>query len=214
MLEPRKGDYNWAHFDHVVDVAEKYGIQVYGITAYWSGWTKPYTEEGIQEYLEYLKTCVTRYKGRIHHWEIWNEPNIFFWQGPKEMYTDLLKRCYQMIKEIDPEIQVLGLSTAGIDFDFIETNVKKEAPFDILTIHPYRSILVEDVFIEDLQKADKLVQLTNGTHRPIWNTEMGWANHTEHPILRQDFVPHSERKQAEVKVYPSSATAVAKQGSP
>ncbi|MBR4249578.1 MAG: beta-galactosidase, partial [Verrucomicrobia bacterium] len=110
ILQPRRGDYNWVHFDHLVDVAEKYGIQVYGITAYWSGWTKPYTEEGIQEYLEYLKACVTRYKGRIHHWEIWNEPNIFFWQGPKEMYTDLLRRCYQMIKEIDPDIQVLGLS--------------------------------------------------------------------------------------------------------
>ena len=198
ILQPRRGDYNWAHFDHLVDVAEKYGIQVYGITAYWSGWTKPYTEEGIQEYLEYLKACVTRYKGRIHHWEIWNEPNIFFWQGPKEMYTDLLRRCYQMIKEIDPDIQVLGLSTAGIDFDFIETNVKKEAPFDILTIHPYRSILAEDTFIEDLQKADKLVQMPDGSHRPIWNTEIGWATHTEHPIVRQDFVPHSERKQAEL----------------
>jgi hypothetical protein len=36
---------------------------------------------------------------------------------------------------------VLGLSTAGIDFDYIHRMLELEAPFDILTIHPYRRIL-------------------------------------------------------------------------
>lgn len=198
MLEPRKGEYNWPLFDHLVSTAESYGIQVYGIAGYWSGWTQPYTQQGIEDYLEYLRACVTRYQGRIKHWEIWNEPNIFFWQGPKEMYAELLIRSYRMIKEIDPEIQVLGLSTAGIDFTFIDQMLKKETPFDILTIHPYRSVLVEETFIKDLQKADLQINPSpEAPRRPIWNTEMGWATHTEHHMLRQDFTPNSERKQAE-----------------
>lgn len=198
MLEPRKGEYNWPFFDHLVSTAESYGIQVYGIAAYWTGWTQPYTEQGIEDYLDYLRACVTRYRGRIKHWEIWNEPNIFFWQGSREMYAELLIRSYQMIKEIDPEIQVLGLSTAGIDFNFIDQMLKKETPFDILTIHPYRSVLVEETFINDLQKADRQINPSpEAPRRPIWNTEMGWATHTEHHMLRQDFTPNSERKQAE-----------------
>lgn len=197
MLAPRKGEYNWEHFDTVVDSAERYGIQVYGVAAYWAGWVKPYTEEGIVEYLNYLKTIATRYKGRIYHWEIWNEPNIFFWQGTPEMYADLLSRSYKTLKEVDPNIQVLGLSTAGIDFDFIEKMTGLKVPFDILTIHPYRSVLKEAELIKDLQRADSMVLTENGKHKPIWNTEIGWATHTDHPCLRQDFVVNSERKQAE-----------------
>lgn len=114
------------------------------------------------------------------------------------MYAELLIRSYRMIKEIDPEIQVLGLSTAGIDFTFIDQMLKKETPFDILTIHPYRSVLVEETFIKDLQKADLQINPSpEAPRRPIWNTEMGWATHTEHHMLRQDFTPNSERKQAE-----------------
>ena len=199
MLEPRKGEFNWPFFDHLVSTAESYGIQVYGIAAYWTGWTQPYTEQGIQDYLEYLRACVSRYQGRIKHWEIWNEPNIFFWQGTPEMYADLLIRSYQLIKEIDPEIQVLGLSTAGIDYAFIDKMLEKETPFDILTIHPYRSVLVEESFIKDLQKADRQINpSSDGPQRPIWNTEMGWATYTEHPMLRQSFAPNSERRQAEL----------------
>lgn len=193
MLEPNKGQYNWEFFDHVVASAEKYGIQVYGILGYWAPWTKPYTEEGIQDYLTYVRACATRYKGRIHQWEIWNEPNIFFWQGPKELYAELLIRSYKAIKEIDPDIQVLGLSTSGIDFDFIQKMLKLDTPFDILTVHPYRSVLVEKTFIDDLQRASNMIQ-----NRPVWNTEMGWPTHTEHPVVQQDFIPaNTERKQAE-----------------
>lgn len=206
-IERSQGEYHWDFYDHVVNSAEKYGIQVYGLAAYWGRWTKPYTEEGIEDYLHFLRACVTRYHGRIWHWEIWNEPNIFFWQGDKELYAELLKRAYQTIKEIDPNIQVLGISTAGIDFDFIEKMIKLEAPFDILTIHPYRAFLKEKEFINDLQRAEKQI-LQNGVKRPIWNTEMGWATYVEHPLVKQGFHVCSERKQAELIVRAHLSTIV------
>jgi len=58
-----------------------------------------------------LRQLVQRYRDRIKQWEIWNEPNIFFWQGPKELYAECLIKSYQAIKETDPTAEVLGIST-------------------------------------------------------------------------------------------------------
>ena len=164
--------------------------------AYWPSWSKGYTQEGVKQYAEFLRVLVRRYKDRIKHWEIWNEPNIFFWQGPKELYADLLIAAYKAIKEEDPAAQVLGISTAGIDYGFIADMLKRNTPFDILTIHPYRKTLKDGEFIADLAKASDQVKLPDGTPRPVWITEMGWATHVPHHVLGQDFAPNSQKAQA------------------
>ena len=73
-----------------------------------------------------------------------------------------------------------------------------QAPFDILTIHPYRTHLNDLAFIEDLKKVSDQVKLPDGKRRPVWLTEMGWATHTPHNTLRQDFAPNTLRAQAEL----------------
>ena len=167
-IETSKGKYSWAFTDSVVKIARKNGISVYAIAAYWPAWTKEYTKEGIDDYISFLKELVRHYKNDIHQWEIWNEPNIFFWQGPKEMYAELLMKSYVAIKDVDSTAQVLGISTAGIDFDFIQKMQDLQAPFDVLTIHPYRSELVESEFISQLKRAFDMAVLPGGKPRPVW----------------------------------------------
>ncbi|MDX9754735.1 MAG: beta-galactosidase, partial [bacterium] len=190
-LEPRKGEFDFSYYDALIACAKRHGIQVYAILCYWSSWTKPYTAEGLADYLDYVKAIVTRYKEDIHQWEIWNEPNIFFWQGPKEMYAEMLIQSHSLIKSIDPSAEVLGISTSGIDLKFIQHMMDLGTPFDVLTIHPYRRILNDRDFIADLKEASDLVQNADGTKRPVWLTEMGWATFTPHNALRQDFIPTS-----------------------
>ena len=197
-IERQRGQFDWTYYDSLVACARRNGITVYAIVGYWTGWTKPYTSEGIEDYVRFLKVMVQRYKKEIKQWEIWNEPNIFFWDGPKDLYAQLLTKSYAAIKETDPAAQVLGLSTAGIDQKFISRMLELKAPFDILTIHPYRSHLNDQAFIEDLKKVSDLVKLPDGTRRPVWLTEMGWATHTPHNTLRQDFAPNTLRAQAEL----------------
>jgi hypothetical protein len=197
-IEPRKGEFQWKFYDDMMACAQRNGITVYAIVCYWAPWTKPYTPEGIEDYVRYLQALVKRYGKDIKQWEIWNEPNIFFWQGPKEMYAELLKRSYAAIKELDPQAEVLGLSTAGIDYKFMDQMLALQAPFDILTIHPYRRVLKDTEFIADLKKASDKVMLPNGRRRPVWLTEMGWATFTPHNTLRQDFAPTPLRAQAEL----------------
>jgi len=179
-IETRPGGYDFRFYDQVVDTALRHGISVYGLLAYWSRWTEPYTEQGIDAFCCWARAVVLRYRDRIKHWEIYNEPNIFFWSGPRDLYPVLMKKCYQVIKEADPEATVLAISTAGIDRRFIQFCMDANAPFDILTIHPYRRHLSEPGFARELQDAAQLVE-----QRPVWITEMGWSTQIQGTSERQ-----------------------------
>ena len=197
-VQPQEGVFEWDYYDAVMECAQRYGISLYVLVHGWANWTDNYTEKGIEQYLVYLRALVDRYKGFVKHWEIWNEPNIFFWQGPKEMYPKLLERAYAVVKEADPEADVLGISTAGIGWDFIQMVLDAKAPFDVLTIHPYRRVLKDRVFIDELKKVYEMVRLPNGTPRPVWITEMGWTTYTPHHTIRQGFRPVTFREQAQL----------------
>ena len=77
---------------------------------------------------------------------------------------------------MDSTAQVSGYLPAGIDFDFIQKMQELQAPFDVLTIHPYRSKLVESEFINELKRASDVAVLPGGKRRPVWITEMGWRH--------------------------------------
>ncbi len=180
VIEPRKGQFDWSFYDRVVATAKRHSISVYGLLDYWSDWTRPYTPEGIEDYCRYVRAVLERYKSDIHHWEVWNEPNIFFWQGPKDMYADLLQAAYKAIKQADPTAEVAGCSTSGIDLDFVRRVMKLGGPFDILTVHPYRDELLDRPFIQELQQAAAEIKKPDGQVRPVWITEIGWGTHMPH----------------------------------
>ena len=195
-IEVAPGKYDWSFYDRVVATAKRHGISVYGLLAYWSPWTKPYTAEGIEDYCRFATAAVTRYRGDIQDWEVYNEPNIFFWQGPRDMYAELLTKAHAAIKQANPNARVLGCSTAGIDLDFIRRTMELGASFDVLTIHPYRSRMDDRQFIADLQEAAQVVKQADGTRRPVWITEMGWATHVLHNSSTGGFRVTTQRDQA------------------
>lgn len=194
--ERSPGKYDWSFYDQVVDIAHAHGMSVYALMCYWSEWARPNTQEGIDAYCRWVREAVRRYKARIHHWEIWNEPNIFFWSGPRELYAKLLTQAYETIKAEDPAAQVLGCSTAGIDSDFIRKTIGWGGRFDALTIHPYRGSLDDLAYIEDLRQARELVG-----GRDVWLTEIGFPSHL--------VTGWSERRQASLvaRVYLASAAS-------
>jgi hypothetical protein len=65
--------------------------------------------EDLPLYLEYVRRTVTRYKGRVHAWELWNEPDMpRFWDGPiEELYT-LVVKAAETVREADPDAILLG----------------------------------------------------------------------------------------------------------
>ncbi len=169
--EPVEGKFDWQFYDDLVAIARAHGISVYGLLGYWSNWADANTPKGVEQYCRWARQVVRHYRGRINHWEIWNEPNIFFWTGPKKLYGELLRQAYDAIKAEDPNAVVMGCSTAGIDTRFIKNVMAWGGKFDALTIHPYRGALDDLHFIKELQDVRELVG-----GRDVWLTEIGFPS--------------------------------------
>ncbi len=195
LVEPKEGTWDFSQFDKIVAEAEKRDIHILGILGYSVSWAKPAWEHPDQ-WSEYVTKTVSRYKGRVRFWEVWNEQNIeVFWKDPNpEKYTCFLKRTYEAAKKADPDTTILFGGTAGIPMEFIEQCLKAGggAYFDVMNIHPYRSGLVTKVqtreFKDDIAKLHVLLEKYNVGSKPVWITEMGWSDYVALRNTCRDFI--------------------------
>lgn len=166
------GTFDFKTQDDMLAVARRHGLSVYGLVAGDTRSTFICTPEGRAAYASNIVACVRHYGPLgVKDWEIWNEPNHpGFWKGPHEDYVTLLKTAYEAVKRTDPAAQVLGCSTAGLDWKFIGLCVSNQAPFDAVTTHPYRGTADETSFRKDL---DRVTEMVGG--RKNWLTELGWS---------------------------------------
>lgn len=65
---------------------------------------------------QWTKHCVEKYGQKeveSWYWEVWNEPNIFYWQGPHEDYFKLYDYAIDGVRRALPTARVGGPETAG-----------------------------------------------------------------------------------------------------
>ncbi|MGI5868620.1 MAG: endo-1,4-beta-xylanase [Kiritimatiellia bacterium] len=119
-IEPVRGTFNWERHDDAVTIAREEGLGVLGLIAYSAGWARrdpgkhASPPRDVEAYAAFVERVVSRYRGRVRHWEIWNEPDSpVFWPpkpDPAE-YAALLKAAYAAAKRADPDCVVM---TAGL----------------------------------------------------------------------------------------------------
>jgi hypothetical protein len=75
------------------------------------------TEQEIQRYLDYVSFIVHNFKGRIHYYEIWNEPDNGDPIQHIEIadYINLVRRTIPVIRGIDPEAKIIVGSILSAD---------------------------------------------------------------------------------------------------
>ena len=76
---------------------------------------KDYAKWGELSY-QWVKHCVERYgKAEVEkwYWEVWNEPNIFYWHGTHEDYFKLYDYAIDGVRRALPTARVGGPETAG-----------------------------------------------------------------------------------------------------
>lgn len=146
--EKQKGIYNFDWIDKIVDdmasrnmelwMELSYGNPIYpGGGGYDLGAGLPVSEEALKAWDKWVETMVTRYKGKIHEWEIWNEPDL---RSVKHEITDdepehrakadanspeglamFNLRTAKIIKRIDPEAKIAGLAIVRLEkLEYIE----------------------------------------------------------------------------------------------
>ena len=121
--EPAKGLFHWEHPDTVVDHARAQGLAVIARLGLTPAWARPdpavqptpltYLDEAHHsDFADFVFAFVERYRGRVEHVIIWNEPNLSFEWGQRgvdpEGYVRLLKTVYPRAKAADPNVQVLA----------------------------------------------------------------------------------------------------------
>ena len=103
---------------------------------------------------------IERYgKDEVEKWyfEVWNEPNIDFWNGKpqQETYFQLYDLTAKAVKQVDSKLRVGGPATAQAAWvgDFIAHCTQNHVPFDFVSTHVYGNDTAQDVFGKSMQIA-------------------------------------------------------------
>ena len=135
LVEPVKGRLDFSAMDKVINYHYDAGISpliTVKCVSPWgtrkSGNVKTFIGSPPKDYEEYnnfLRELVKRYKDKVDYWQIENEVfdntygPVVFWDGTKEEYIELLKNSYKTIKEEDPEAKVVLAGFANLMFNEI-----------------------------------------------------------------------------------------------
>jgi len=171
--QPRS--YNWSSLDRLIAAAEQRGMKVslqLSGTPDWvhpqlastvsdprtRRWHPPRAQQELGHWSDYVHDVVSRYKGRVARYEIWNEQNInHFWKpepNPGE-YAALLRAAYFSAKAAHSGAVVCFGGLASNDLGYLNayyTAAEKRYPdaagnryfFDVLGVHPYSTDAAPD----------------------------------------------------------------------
>ncbi|NTU82653.1 MAG: cellulase family glycosylhydrolase [Chloroflexales bacterium] len=190
-VQPRPDVWDWTFTDAAMRALLSRGISVLGVLGPSVGWATPYSADTPNDvsyyapdpdaFVEYVRGVVTRYRRYIHHWEIWNEPDsAIFWRPAPDAaaYTAMLVRAAAVIREADPEAQILIGGVNPYDTTFLRSVAEYGGwgSFDILAIHPYvNPYSPEDGNLAVAPDGVRALASQYG-EKPIWATELGWAS--------------------------------------
>lgn len=139
------------------------------------------TKKGQEAFVRYVSEATSRYKNNGIIWEIWNEPNISFWE-PKpnyDEYSTLVKMVSKVIKKNDPSGIVVAPALAGLNGEslkWLEEIFKRGTLdyIDAISVHPYRDNSPETV-ANGYQSLRVLIAKYTTKEIPIVSGEWGYT---------------------------------------
>lgn len=115
----------WEKYDHIVDLATQYDMEVIARISNPPSWTRHLTDtigsyappDDFDDYANFVSAVVDRYEGRIRYYQLWNEPNIYPEWGnypiDPENYTNLLRIGAKAAREADPNVVIIASAMAA-----------------------------------------------------------------------------------------------------
>ena len=200
----------WAKYDNIVGLAEQHQLKIIARIDASPEWArKGFADLGTQgppadfnDFADFVAAVVSRYKGRIRYYQIWNEPNIYpEWGNQRsnpEDYARMLCMAYQRAKAIDPNVVIVAAALAptisqdgggfpggGLnDLVFFQRMYAAGAGscFDVAAAQGYglfsgpddhRSSPLQTNIARHVLMRD--IMVNNGdAHKPIWLAEVNW----------------------------------------
>jgi xylan 1,4-beta-xylosidase len=148
----------------------------------------------------FTKHLLERYgRPEVEQWyfEVWNEPNIDFWNGtPKQpTYFALYDETAKAIKSVDGNLRVGGPATAQAAWvdAFIAHCTQNHVPFDFVSSHIYGNEKSEDVFGRhvDISRRDMVARAAKKVYEqvkasPAPNTPIIWSEYNATYMTQQE----------------------------
>lgn len=223
------GQSRWDKYDNIVDLANEFGLQLIARLDLPPKWTHPGNPwphtppENFEDYGDFVHTVVSRYKGKVKYYQLWNEPNLAIEWGNKPVdareYVRLLKIGYQRAKQADPNAVILCAALAPtieeswralneqIYFQQMYDAGAKEF-FDIMSVMAYglrsgpddRRLALQDVNFSRPLLVREIMVRNGDASKPIWASEIGWNTQPESVKAEPVFGRVSEDLQARYTV--------------
>ena len=195
-LERFKGAWDFRTLDYCVELAQQHGVELIytmGITPTWASarpedkspygkGPTPAEPKNMDDWRNYIRTIATRYKGKIHYYEVWNEPNLkHFFSGSVDQMLALSREAYTILKQVDPSIIVVGpaLSSNKKGLQWIDEFLSKGGGnyADIISAHFYPVMgKTPEENLPRIREVLKIIAKHGLKSKPFWNTETGWGN--------------------------------------
>ena len=150
LTEPARGTYAFGKFDQVLAALDARHLRPiwifdYGNKMYDPDGASPHTEQSRAAYARWAAAAARHFAGRGVVWELWNEPNDWFWKPAVdvEQYVKLAHAAAVAIRAAAPGEAVVGPAVSGVgvaDTSFLQACFKAGllADWDAVSVHPYR----------------------------------------------------------------------------
>ena len=194
-VEPTKGQFNWSRIDAFVDAASAHGVGIMysndGIPPWAAAdsstcFTQPYfgpycsgAVANLQDWDDFVAALVTRYKGRIQIYELWNEPEHSF-TGTMPQLVDMMQHEHDIIRTLDPTASILSPSMVSQGYPYLDSYFASGGSTDIdaVAIHTYpdpKNDVAESI-TQSISITIKTVMSKYGlSAKPLWGTEGSWG---------------------------------------
>jgi GH35 family endo-1,4-beta-xylanase len=193
-LEPSQGRWQFTGLDKDLGLAQQHNTDVLltlGVTPQWasahpdvkSGWQQPgLTSEprSLDDWQALVRQVATRYKGRIHAYEIWNEPNLKqYWMGNTDQLIALVRSAHDVIKSIDPDALVVSpAATTSAGVGWLDEFLSKGGGqyVDVIGYHFYVFPQPPEAMTDLIQRVKQTMSKNGVGNKPLWCTELGWSD--------------------------------------
>jgi hypothetical protein len=198
-LEPAPNQYNFTILDHYLQDTQSRNVQTVLTLEGTPTWASARPQEvpmhqggekgatgsaaepaNLADWENFVRTVATRYKGKIHFYEIWNEPMFKpYYSGSVPSMVALVRSASTVLKEVDPSNRVLQPPVDGNSDGLSWLNSFLAAGggkfVDIYSFHLYPGgDGSPEVNIAKTGNIRRVLRSYGEDAKPLWITEEGW----------------------------------------
>jgi Beta-galactosidase len=195
--EPSRGNYNWSNLDAWVKAAQAHGVGLMFSNDLIPAWAaadqstcKP-TYPGssvvgctsmvadVRDWDNFVTALVTRYKGRIAEYELWNEPDQFFTGTVADMVV-LTQHMHTILRSLDPSATIVSSSSTAAEYMDRYWHAGGVKAVDAVSLHgyPHHQNPVPESIVEIARDYTSVMARHGLCGLPLWDTEGSWGDRT------------------------------------